>query len=144
MNTVYDLLSKKGKQVWSVTSDTKVFDALKIMADKNVGALLVIDDGNVVGIFSERDYARKVVLKGFTSKEVDVASIMSTKVLYVTTERRVDECMALMIEKKVRHLPVFKDKELVGVISIGDVVNALLDHKNFMLDQLESYITGRS
>lgn len=143
MNTVYDILSKKGNQVWSVTSDTKVFDALKMMADKNVGALLVIDDGKVVGIFSERDYARKVVLKGFTSKEVEVSQIMSTKVLYVTSERRVDECMALMIEKKVRHLPVFKNEELIGVISIGDVVNGLLDHKNFMIDQLESYITGR-
>ncbi len=143
MKTVKDILDNKGNKVWHVTSDTKVIDALKLMSDKNIGALLVIDDGELVGVFSERDYARKVILKGHSSKELDVQSIMSGKVLYVPIDRKVDECMALMIEKKIRHLPVYDNDELVGLISIGDVVKALLDHKNYMIDQLESYITER-
>lgn len=141
MNTVKDILNSKGNNVWHVTSDTKVFDALELMAEKNIGALLVIDEGKLVGVFSERDYARKVILKGLSSKELEVSSIMSRRVLYVTTERKVDDCMALMIEKKIRHLPVYNNNELVGIISIGDVVKELIDHKDYIIDQLETYIT---
>lgn len=142
MNTVKDILNNKGSEVWSVTPQTKVFDALKLMADKNIGAVLVADKENVVGIFSERDYARKVALEGKSSKELSVQEVMSPRVLYVTSDKYVDECMALMIEKKIRHLPVYENDKLKGIISIGDVVKAVLDHKEFTIGQLEQYITS--
>ena len=143
MNTVKDILNTKGSTVWSVTPETKVFDALKLMAEKNIGAILVIKDEEVKGIFSERDYARKVVLEGRSSHELVVENIMSTKVLYVTPDTMIDECMALMIEKRIRHLPVYENEKLIGLVSIGDVVKELLEHKDFMIDQLERYITNR-
>ena len=142
MNTVKDIINVKGTDVWSVAPQTKVFDALKLMAEKNIGAVLVSENDNVVGIFSERDYARKVALEGKSSKELTVHEIMSPRVLYVTTEKYVDECMAIMIEKKIRHLPVYENDKLKGIISIGDVVKALLDHKEFTIEQLEQYITS--
>jgi len=143
MNTVKDILNSKGNEVWSVTPQTKVFDALKLMAEKNIGAVLVAQNEDVYGIFSERDYARKVALAGKSSKEVTVQEIMSPRVLYVTSEKYLDECMAIMIEKKIRHLPVYEDGKLKGIISIGDVVKALLDHKQFTIEQLVQYITSR-
>ena len=141
MNTVKDILNNKGNEIWSVTPQTKVFDALKLMAEKNIGAVLVADNENVVGIFSERDYARKVVIEGKSSKEVSVQEIMSTRVLYVTSDKFVEECMAIMINKKIRHLPVYENEKLIGIISIGDVMKALLDHKEFTIEQLVQYIT---
>jgi len=143
MNTVKDILQTKGSLVWSVTPETKVFDALKLMAEKNIGAVLVMENERIEGILSERDYARKVALEGKSSKELLVKEIMSPRVLFVTGEKSLDDCMALMIGKKIRHLPVYEDEKLKGLISIGDVVKALLEHKEFTIEQLEQYITNR-
>ena len=143
MNTVKDILNSKGNEVWSVTPQTKVFDALKLMAEKNIGAVLITENENVLGIFSERDYARKIALAGKSSKEVSVQEIMSPRVLYITSDKYVDDCLAIMNEKKIRHLPVYENGKLIGIISIGDVVKALIDHKEFTIEQLEQYITSR-
>lgn len=140
MHTVRDIIRNKGKEIWHVSPDTKVIDALRLMADKNIGAVLVLEDNKVKGIFSERDYARKVVLRDQSSKDLDVKDIMSSKVIFITPDRNADECMALMHGKKIRHLPVYENDELQGVISIGDVVKTVLDSKEFMIDQLVQYI----
>lgn len=140
MHTVRDIIRNKGKEVWHVSPDAKVIDALRLMADKNIGAVLVLEDNKVKGIFSERDYARKVVLKDQSSKNLAVKDIMSSKVIFITPDRNADECMALMLGKKIRHLPVYENDELQGVISIGDVVKTVLDSKEFMIDQLVEYI----
>jgi predicted transcriptional regulator len=140
MKTVKELIDNKGKEIWSVTPDSTVFDALKLMADKKIGAVLVIKDSKVVGIMSERDYARKVVLQGKSSVQLTVSEIMSDKVMYVDISQNVEECMALMINKRIRHLPVFEKNNLVGFLSIGDVVKAIIDEKEFFIDQLTNYI----
>jgi len=142
MKTVKELLQAKGYDVWTIAPDASVYDALRLMADKNVGAVLVIDGGNVVGILSERDYARKVILEGKSSKHTPVREIMTEKVLCVRTDQTAEECMALMTNKRVRHLPVIEGDCLVGVISIGDVVKAIISEQEFMIEQLENYITG--
>lgn len=142
MKTVAQLLRAKGHEVLSVSPETTVFAALELMAEKNVGALIVLEGGRVVGIFSERDYARKVILKGKSSKETPVREIMSPRVLYVRPEQTIEECMALMTNKRVRHLPVLEEDRLVGVISIGDVVKAIISEQEFMIEQLQNYITG--
>ena len=142
MTTVRDILRTKGNQIWSVSPDTTVFDALELMAEKNVGALVVLDGENLVGIFSERDYARKIILKGKASRETSVEEIMTTEVTTVRPGQSVDECMALMTDKRIRHLPVFEEEKLVGLISIGDVVKAVISEREFIIKQLESYITG--
>lgn len=141
MKTVREMLLKKGNKVYSISQNQKIFEALQLMADKEVGALLVLDDERLVGIISERDYARKVALEGKSSKESLVGEIMSPNVIYVDLDSSTDECMALMINKKVRHLPVYDKGKLTGVISIGDVVNAIIDEKEFEIDQLVRYIT---
>jgi CBS domain-containing protein len=143
MKTVGELLQAKGYDIWSVAPDDSVYDALQLMADKNVGAVLVTEAGNLVGIVSERDYARKVILKGKTSKDTPVREIMTEKVVYVRPDQTSDECMVLMTDKRVRHLPVIENDQLIGIISIGDVVKAIMSHQEFMLEQLENYITGR-
>jgi len=140
MKTVNEILEKKGKQIWSVTPEITVFDALKLMAEKEIGAVLVILDGRVVGILSERDYARKVALHGKSSVQMTVEEIMSANVIYVEISQSVEECMALMIHKRIRHLPVYEEGKLAGFISIGDVVKALIDEKEFVIDQLVHYI----
>lgn len=142
MITLRQLLQGKGSGIWSVTSTSTVFDALKSMAEKNVGALLVIDEAKLVGILSERDYARKVALKGKSSKETLVKEIMTEKVVYIRPEESIEECMALMTEKHFRHLPVIDKGELIGVISIGDVVRAVISEQKFIIAQLENYISG--
>ena len=142
MKTVKDLLKAKGYDIWAVAPEASVYDALKLMADKNVGAVLVIEAGNLVGILSERDYARRVIFKGELSEDTSVREIMTKKVLWVRPDQTVEECMALMTSKRVRHLPVFEDDQLTGVISIGDVVKAIISHQEFMIEQLEHYITG--
>jgi CBS domain-containing protein len=142
MRHVSDLLKTKGYDVWSVTPRECVYDALKLMSDKNVGALLVMDDTKLVGIFTERDYARKIVLKGKFSKETPVKDIMSTKVAYVRPEQTIEACMALMTEKRMRHLPVMDDSRVVGIISIGDAVKTIISEQKFEIKQLESYVTG--
>lgn len=142
MKTVRQILQEKGGNIWSITPDTLVYDALKLMAEKEVGALLVLEGGRLVGIISERDYARKVILKGKSSLDTPVKEIMTQKVIYVRPELTVEECMALMTEKHIRHLPVLEGDELVGVVSIGDLVKADIEAKVFMIKQLENYITG--
>ncbi len=142
ITTVKQILSEKGHGVWSTAPDTSVFDALKFMSEKSVGALVVVDDQTVVGVFSERDYARKVILKGKSSKKLPVSEIMTRKVICVKPENTTEECMALMTEKHIRHLPVVVENELVGVISIGDVVKAIISQQEFVIAQLENYITG--
>jgi len=143
MKTVSEILKLKGSEVFTISPDDTVFDALKIMADKQIGALLAIDNGEVAGIMSERDYARKVILHGKLSKDTLVREIMSSKVLYVTKEQSTEDCMALMINKRIRHLPVYENERLIGLISIGDVVKAVIDEKEFIIDQLVNYITGK-
>jgi len=142
VKTVREMLLKKGNKIHSISPNQKIFEALQLMADKDVGALLVLDGASIVGIISERDYARKVALEGKSSKECLVSEIMSSNVIYVEVDSTTDQCMALMINKKVRHLPVYDKGKLVGVISIGDVVNAVIDEKEFEIDQLVRYITG--
>lgn len=143
MITVRDLLNSKGNQVWSISPESSVFEALKVMADKDIGALLVIDRVDLVGVISERDYARKVILRGKSSMDTPVRDIMTPKVITVQIDQRIEECMELMTEKRIRHLPVYEAENLVGVISIGDVVKAIITNQAFMIDQLEDYITGR-
>jgi CBS domain-containing protein len=142
MKTVRELLEKKGREVWTVSPTQKVFEALQMMADKEVGALVVINDDKVVGIMSERDYARKIILKGASSKETPVREIMSTKVVYVRPEQTAEECLALMTEKRCRHLPVLENERLAGIVSIGDAVKAVIADRDFMIGQLENYIRG--
>ena len=143
MRTVAELLRAKGHDVLSVSPETSVFEALRVMAEKNVGALLVIEGERLEGIFSERDYARKVILKGKASKEVPVRDIMTSHVLYVRPQQTINDCMALMTDKRVRHLPVLEDDRLVGVVSIGDVVKTIIAEQEFIIEQLQNYITGR-
>jgi CBS domain-containing protein len=145
MTIVNQILKVKGPEVWSVTPDTSVYDALKLMAEQNIGAVLVISDENVAGIFSERDYARKVILKGKSSRETPVREIMTADVVYVRAEQSVTKCMALMTENRIRHLPVLTDADrLVGIITIGDVVKAVISEQEIMINQLEGYITGKA
>ena len=141
--TVASILRSKGYDIYSVSADATVFEALKIMADSGVGALLVMENEKLVGIMSERDYARKIILVGKLSREAKVKEIMSEKVLYVHPHRTAEECMALMINKRIRHLPVIDKDKLIGVISIGDVVKAVIDEKACVIEQLEEYICGR-
>ncbi|MFW6084830.1 MAG: CBS domain-containing protein [Gemmatimonadota bacterium] len=141
MKTVKRVLDAKGHDVYSTTPDTTVFDALKEMADRNVGALIVLDDGDVVGIFSERDYARKIILLGRSSRETPVRDIMTTRVVYARPELSLEECLALMTDKRIRHLPVMKDGELVGVVSIGDLVKGIIQEQRFIIEQLEGYVS---
>lgn len=143
MKTLRQILAGKSGQLVTVSPDDQVFHALQLMADANVGALLVLDGEQLVDIFSERDYARKVILFGKASKDTLVREIMSDKVLYVTPDRTVDECMAIMTEKHFRHLPVLDDKgKVLGVISIGDVVKETICAQQFIIQQMEKYITG--
>ncbi|MCZ6623319.1 MAG: CBS domain-containing protein [Deltaproteobacteria bacterium] len=140
MYFVSELLQAKEHEVWSIPPDTSVYDSLKLMAEKNVGALLVLDADKLVGVFSERDYARKVILEGKSSKELSVKEIMSTEVVSVNPSQSIDECMALMTNKRIRHLPVLEGNRLVGIISIGDVVKATISEREVTITHLENYI----
>ena len=134
----------RGKpDIYAVGPDAAVFDALQLMADKNIGAVLVVAGEKIEGIFSERDYARRVILTGKTSRETLVREIMTTPVICVHPDWTADQCMALMTDKRVRHLPVLEVDRLVGVISIGDVVKAIIAEQEFLIEQLQNYITGR-
>jgi len=143
MKSIREMLEGKGRQCWTVAPGTPVFDALKLMAEKNVGALMVLDSNKLIGVFSERDYARKVILMGKSSKDTAVREIMSENVVTVTPDDSIEECMALMTDKRIRHLPVLEDDELAGVISIGDVVKAIMSEQEFMIEQLEHYVSGQ-
>ncbi len=139
---VSDILNYKGTQVWSVSPDTTVFDAIQMMAEKNVGALLVTEGEKLVGIISERDYTRKVILKGKSSKQTEVAEILTGQVIQVTPSQTIEECMRLMTDHHIRHLPVLEDDKLVGIVSIGDLVNWIISAQSSTISQLETYITG--
>lgn len=143
MTTVRRLLQKKGQDVWSTSPESSVYSALEIMAEKNIGALVVLDGDKVAGMFSERDYARKVVLKGRASREIPVGEIMTPNPFTVGPDQTVQECMALMTEKHVRHLPVIDEGRLIGIISIGDVVKEIIAEQSAVIDHLTGYITGK-
>ncbi len=143
MTLVSHLLKHKGRDVWSLAPDATVYEAIDQMAQKGVGALLVMEGEHVVGIVSERDYARKVILKGKASREIRVSEIMSHPVIYAPPELTVEQTMALMTDKRVRHLPVMVGERCVGVISIGDVVRGIIEDQEFEIHQLTNYITGR-
>ena len=142
MKTVKDLLDDKGYQLFSLTPGDTVYDAIALMAERGVGALLVLEGKKLVGILSERDYARKVILQGRRSQDTLVSDIMTTEVVCVGRDRTVEECMALMTDKRIRHLPVVEGSEVIGIISIGDVVRAVILEKQFLIEQLERYITS--
>lgn len=142
MKTVAQILQSKGEAVWTVTPSATVYEALSLMSDKGVGALVVAEGGKLRGIMSERDYARKVILLDRSSRDTPVGDIMTAKVLVVSPESTVDECMALMTDKRIRHLPVVEGDDLVGIVSIGDIVRAVISEQRFMIEQLERYITG--
>ncbi len=143
MKTVADLLKGKKNVVWSVSPENSVHDALQLMADKDIGAVLVMEGKDLLGIFSERDYARRILLQGRRSKETPVRDVMTDEVVCIIPERTVEECMALMTEHHIRHLPVVIQNEIQGVISVGDIVHAVIGEKEFMIQQLETYIRGR-
>jgi len=143
MITVKDILSEKGSKVWTISPDARVFDALKLMAEKGVGALIVFEKDDVVGIMSERDYARKIVLLGRHSQDTTVRDIMTSPVYGVHLDTTADECMALMTDKHIRHLPVCQNEKLAGVISIGDVVKAIIGQQKVTIENLENYIMGK-
>jgi CBS domain-containing protein len=140
MKSVKQLLQAKGREIHSIAPDARVFDALKLMADKDVGALVVLEGGRLAGIISERDYARKVILQGKSSHDITVRDIMTGKVITVTPEQSVEECMALMTGKRIRHLPVTEGGRLTGLLSIGDLVKEVIAEQEQTIKQLESYI----
>ena len=142
MNNVAEIIKLKGNEVFTISPNITVFDALKILAEKNIGALVVTKNEKVVGIFSERDYARKIILKGKSSIVTTVNELMTTNVLYVSQTNTIDECMDLMSENHIRHLPVIEDEKLIAVISIGDVVKHIIKHQKFQIRELEKYIKG--
>jgi CBS domain-containing protein len=142
MSTVRDMLRKKGSEVYSITPDASVYEALRMMSQHNTGALMVVNNGKTEGILTERDIVRKVELVGKTSKETRVNEIMTTKVMYVEASQPIEDCMALMIDKGIRHLPVFDGTKLLGLISIRDVVKEVIDDQQVIIKQLEHYITG--
>ncbi|CAJ2377439.1 MAG: CBS domain-containing protein [Gammaproteobacteria bacterium] len=142
MSTISSIMKGAGGEVWSVRSDQSVLDALRLMAEKGIGAVPVIDGGKLSGIFSERDYARKVILQDRSSRGTPVREIMSREVTTTTPASSVAECMALMTEKHFRHLPVMEGEKVVGIISIGDLVKAVIAEQQYTISQLENYIAG--
>ncbi len=142
MVIIKEILKVKGNAIWSIEPTASVYAAVKLMADKEVGALMVLEDKKLVGIISERDYARKVILKGRSSKATQVEEIMTTRVVYAHPEQNVNECMALMTEKHIRHLPIMAEEKLLGVISMGDLVKSIIAEQQLTIEQLEQYISG--
>ena len=140
--TIASILAAKGGVIWSVDPETTVYDAISIMADRGIGALLVTVEGRLVGVISERDYARKIILHGRSSRDTRVREIMTSAPVTVTPEHTVDECMRIITHNRIRHLPVLEGEHLVGVISIGDLVNAIIADQARTIDHLHSYITG--
>jgi CBS domain-containing protein len=143
MKSVAEILKAKGDTtVYSISPSATVFDAVKLMAEKNIGALLVMEGDRVVGVVSERDYARKVVLMARSSRDTPLRDVMTTSVMYVRPNQTSEECMALMTENRLRHLPVILEGKLVGLISIGDIVKGIISEQNFIIEQLQHYIAG--
>jgi len=144
MKLVKDVLNVKGHDIWSIAPDASVFDAIKLMAQREVGALLVLDDGKLTGIISERDYTRKVILKGKSSRETAIKTIMTSPVICADADKNVKECMSLMTSRNIRHLPVLDDNELAGVVSLGDLVKAIIAEQDSKIKDLEGYFQYRS
>jgi CBS domain-containing protein len=142
LTTIDSLLNQKAPTLWSIAPAATVFEAIKLMSDKNIGALPVMNGGQLVGIFSERDYTRKVVLKGKSSKSTSVQEIISHPVISVTPNHTVEECMRLMTEHRIRHLPVIDGNRVVGILSIGDLVNWIISSQHVAIEQMEHYISG--
>jgi CBS domain-containing protein len=142
MKSVKQILERKGYQVWSIGPDATVLEALKLMADKNVGALTVMVDDRLAGLVTERDYARKVALLDRSSLDTPVEVIMTSRVVCTSPDRTAEECMAVMTDKRVRHLPVIEADRVIGLVSIGDLVQAIIDDQQFTIEQLEQYIAG--
>ena len=142
MATVRQLLREKGPDVWTVKPDASVYHAIQVMADKGIGALVVVDGDKPVGMFTERDYARDVILKGKSSPKTPVRDVMTKRVICVGPDQTVEECMAVMTEKHLRHLPVLAEESLAGMVSIGDLVKSIIADQKFTIEQLESYIRG--
>ena len=142
MHNIDTLLKDKGKDIWSIGPQETAFKALETMSQRNVGALLVIEKGKLVGIFSERDYARKVILKGKSSKDTTVGELMTPDVFYASPENTLQETMALMTAKHIRHMPVLKDDRLIGMVTLGDVVKQIISEQKFTIKELEKYISG--
>jgi len=142
MKRVKDVLEVKGNDVWSIEPGASVYEAMKLMADKEVGALMVIEGTELVGIISERDYARKVILEGRSSRTTQVREIMTSRPVCAEPEQNIEECMVVMTERRVRHLPVIDGGRLIGVISIGDLVKSIITEQRFIIEQLERYISG--
>ena len=140
--TIRQLLDQKGREVYTIGPEESVFEAIRQMAERGIGALVVTEGEKPVGIVTERDYARKVILKGRSSKETPVRAIMTEEVIYIRPEQTIEEAMAIMTEKKIRHLPVLENGKLSGMISIGDVVKAIIENQRFVIDQLTNYIHG--
>ena len=142
MRTIRQILEQKGYEVLTIDPGASVYSAIEVMAENGIGALMVMEDNRPIGLISERDYARKVTLKGHSSKDTEVREIMTTHVYCVHPEQSVEECMALMTEKRVRHLPVTEDGCLLGIVSIGDLVKSIIAEQQFIIEQLEHYICG--
>lgn len=142
MTTVDKLLSIKTKEIWSLAPNDSVFQALEMMADKNVSGLLIVKDEKLVGIFTERDYARKLILKGRFSKDTEVCDLMTKNILYVEPNNTVEDCMKLMTDKRIRHLPVMDEGTLIGIVTIGDLVKQIISEQETTIHQLENYISG--
>ena len=142
MATVSQMLMVKGSGVYTIAPDATVLDALELMAEKDVGALVVIEEDEIAGIFSERDYARKIALKGRSSRDTPLRDVMTADVICVTPLQTADKCMAIMTDKRIRHLPVLEEGHLAGIISIGDVVKTIMNEQRVMINHLEDYIHG--
>jgi CBS domain-containing protein len=142
VTNVQQILERKGKDLYTVSPDDMVLDALKLMAKEDVGAVLVVSDGALVGIFTERHYTRKVFLEGKASPTTSVRDVMETEILYVGPKQSAESCMALMTEKRIRHLPVLSDRRLVGIVSIGDLMRSIIEERQFNIDQLVQYVRG--
>lgn len=142
MKRIQTLLQKKGHDVWRIAPDDSVYDAIHLMAEKEVGALIVMEGPKVVGVISERDYARKIILEGRSSENTKISEIMSAEVITVGPDNRIEECMAMMTERRIRHLPVLDGDELLGVISLGDLVKYIIAEQQFVIEQMERYIAG--
>ena len=142
MGTVRNLLQKKGNAVYSISPDSSVYDALEMLEERNLGALVVVDNGRLIGVFTERDYARKVILKGRSSKETLVSDIMTDRPIVVTPNFTIEQCMQMMTDKLIRHLPVVEEDNLVGMISIGDIVRFIIEEKDYIIDTMRTYITS--
>ncbi len=142
-DTIREVLKRKGQEVWSIAPDSTVYRAIEMMADKRVGALVVLDGDKLAGIVSERDYARKVILKGRSEKETQVREIMTSPVISVEPHQSVDECMRIITDNRVRHLPVVENDKLIGIVSIGDVVNWIIAAQDHTIQQLQNYVSGK-